>query len=56
MTTKQTVEIFRCDEQFKTILADTARRMNLDKSSLIRWAVRTVSRQIQSHGTGVRKS
>jgi len=56
MAQKQTVEIFRCDARFKTILADSARRMNLDKSSFIRWAVRTASRQIKSHGTGVRES
>jgi len=52
----QYVEIFRCGEQFKKTLKESAQLMGLNKSSYIRWAVRTANRRIKSHGTGIRQS
>ena len=48
MTTKQTVEIFRCDAKFREQLANCAQTMDLDKSSYIRYAVATVNRMVMA--------
>ena len=53
-TTKLTV--FRCDQQFREQMEKCARKMQLDVSSYLRWAVINANRTVNGHGTGVRVS
>ena len=48
------LEVFRCDANFKSELAECAQLVGLDRSSYIRWVIRSANRKIKGHGTGVK--